>query len=111
MRNGSPILPLGKINLKTGTSKYFNVYSTWGEDTTYEVWETTSNLDPRKIIHKIVATSGTVPLYKIGDHQSFQHDQTMRYMFQAKMIDFAVGSKLKELSAKYGNSVSGYTYK
>lgn len=111
MREGLSILPLGKINLRTGTSKYFNVYETWGEDTTFEVWETTSNLDPRKTIYKIVATSGTAPLYKLEDRRSFKHDQTMRYLFNAKMVDFAVGSKLKELHTKYGNSVSGYTYK
>ena len=35
---GSPILPIGKVNLNTGKSKYFNVYDTW-PDSTAEVLE------------------------------------------------------------------------
>lgn len=103
--NSSAILPLGKINLTTGKSKYFNVYETWGEDTTYEIHRTTDG----KL--KIVATSGTVPIAKMNKSHSFRHDQTNSRLFDATMIDSAVGSKLKDLVAKYGNSISGYTYK
>jgi hypothetical protein len=103
MRNSS-ILPLGKINLKTGNSKYFNVYDTWGEGSTYEVYQIPGGL-------RIVATWGKTPLCKMGENRSFCHDQTGRYLFQGTLIDFATGTDLKKLAEKYGNSISGYTYK
>lgn len=104
-----PILGLGLINLKTGRSKYFNIYDTWGEDTTYEVYQVESHkVEP---VYKIVATSGTKPLGKMGEMAWFKHDQTGRFLFHGKMIDFAVGADLKSLAAKYGNNVSGFTYK
>jgi hypothetical protein len=103
MRNCS-VLPLGKINLKTGNSKYFNVYDTWGEDTTYEVYRVYEGF-------RIVATSGKSPLCGIGDRRGFQHDQNRRFLFEGVMVDFATGTELKSLVEKYGNSISGYTYK
>lgn len=99
-----PILPLGKINLTTGESEVFNIYSEWGEDTTYEIYDVDGK-------YRIVATSGTEPLQEIGSEQSFKHDQNRRFLFRGKMIDSAVGTKLKALASKYGNSISGYTYK
>jgi len=110
-RNDSPILPLGTINLKTGESKYFNIYDTWGEDSTYEIWEVYGERNPEKKLTKIIATAGIKPLYNIGDSNSFIHDQNRRYLFQGKLIDFAVGSDLKNLASKYGNRIKGYTYK
>jgi hypothetical protein len=47
----------------------------------------------------------------MGEHRSFCHDQTGRYLFQGTLIDFATGTDLKKLAEKYGNSISGYTYK
>jgi hypothetical protein len=99
------ILPLGKINLETGKSKYFNVYETWEEDTTYEIYEVSENN------FKIVATSGKEPLNKLGEFRDFKHDQNFRYLFSGKMIAFAVGSDLKKVASKYGKSIAGYTYK
>ena len=99
------ILPIGKINLETGKSKYFNVYETWGEDTTYEIWETSEGA------RKIVATSGKTPIGKLNYFQDFKHDQNFRFLFSGKMIDFAVGTDLKKLVEKYGKSIAGYTYK
>jgi hypothetical protein len=98
------ILPLGKINLKTGKSKYFNVYETWGEDTTYEVYQVYGEF-------RIVATSGKSPLCQIDEYREFQHDQSGRFLFGGIMVDFATGTGLKSLAEKYGNSISGYTYK
>ena len=104
------ILPLGKINLKTGKSKYFNVYDVWGEGSTYEVYQTPEGFQVPSVF-KIVATSGKTPLAAIGEKRQFVHDQTGKYLFQGTMIDFATGTDLKKLAEKYGNSISGYTYK
>jgi hypothetical protein len=103
--NGSPILPLGAVNLQTGASKYFNIYETW-DDSTAEVWKRTDN---NKVV--LVFTSGKESLYKKGDTQSFIHDQTRRYLFSAEMIDFAYITDIKHKLSKYGRSLSGYTYK
>jgi len=106
------ILPLGRINLKTGSSKYFNVYETWGEDTTYEVYKDgNSGYGDVKPRYKIVATSGKNPLKDIGDHSAFKHDQTFRPMFEGELVDYATGTELKKLAPIYGNSIAGYTYK
>lgn len=103
------ILGLGTINLKTGKSKYFNVYDTWGENTTYEIYQVpTAGEQP---VYKIVATSGTKPLSNVGERVSFKHDQTGRFLFNGKMIDFATGTDLKLLATKYKNNISGFTYK
>lgn len=101
----NPILPLGKINLETGSSKYFNVYDTWGEDTTYELYK----LSDGRL--KIVATAGIEPIAKLNSNESFIHDQTHRFLFSGKMIDYATGSGLKKFAAKYKKSIAGYTYK
>jgi hypothetical protein len=103
--SGRSILPLGKINLTTGKSLYFNIYQTWGEDTCYEI------IKPDEGNLRIVATSGKTPISKPGENNTFLHDQTGRYLFSGVIIDSAVGSGLKELAKKYGNSISGYTYK
>lgn len=60
-----------------------------GEDTTYEIYKTEKGF-------KIVATSGTSPINKIGKGIFAIHDQNMRFLFEGQMIDFAVGSQLKE---------------
>jgi len=116
-RRNSPILPLGSINLKTGDSKYFNVFDTWGEDTTYEVYEVRGDYDYKsgkegKPKYKLVATSGKRPIHDVGDSNSFEHDQTFAPMFSGKVVDYAVGaSELKKIASVYGNSLYGYTYK
>jgi len=101
----SPILPIGKMNLKTGKSKYFNVYDEWKEDSTYEIYE----LNNGSI--RVVITSGTKPIAKPDEIRSFKHDQNGRPLFFGKMVDFAVGSQMKNKAAKYGNSISAYVYK
>jgi|WetSurMetagenome_2_1015567.scaffolds.fasta_scaffold321900_3 hypothetical protein len=101
----SPILPLGSVNLQTGDSKYFNVYETW-DDSTAEVWQKTDN---NKII--LVFTAGDQSLYEMGNTKSFIHDQTGKYLFTAKMIDFSHVKDMKIKLSKYGKSLFGYTYK
>ena len=104
MKNGSPILPVGKINLTTGKCKYFNVYDTW-ENSTAEVWE----VSPGK--YRLVFTAGDGPIFKIGTKAPFAHDQTGKHLFYGEMVDWATTKNLKDLIDIYGNSISGYTYK
>jgi hypothetical protein len=99
---------LGTVNLKTGSSKYFNIYETWGEDTTYEIYEIKKE---RGIQYKIFATSGKSPIRKIGDVVHDVSLQGRKRFFNGKMVDYAVGSDLKNLAEKYGNRLGGYTYK
>lgn len=43
---GSPVLPLGKVDLRTGKCESFNVYDTWGGSSTIvEVWRDNKNMD------------------------------------------------------------------
>lgn len=112
-----PILPIGRINLTTGKSKYFNIYETWGEESTYEIYEKISDYssynlqEEGKKKYYIVTTSGKRPIQEVGDVKIFVHDQTRQFLFKGKMIDFAVGSELKEKASKYKNSIAGATYK
>jgi len=99
---------LGTVNLKTGSSKYFNIYETWGEDTTYEIYEVFKD---GKKSYKIFATSGTKPLRDIGDMVYDLCLQGRKKFFNGKMVDYAVGSDLKKLVEKYGSRLTGYTYK
>jgi len=94
----------------TGSSKYFNVYDTWGKDpkypTTAELWR---DFDGGL---KLIFTSGSKPLYKLGNKNSYVNDQTGRPMFDAQMIDYVSLENLKELIRKYKvPSIPGYTYK
>lgn len=100
-----PILPIGKVNTGTGKSKYFNVFETWGDGSTYEVWNTSAGI-------RIVVTSGKKPLYDIGDIKHFEHDQSGKSLFQGSMVDFGVGIEgLKKIGNKYGKSIPAYVYK
>ena len=108
--SGSWILDLGKINLKNGRSKYFNIYETWGEDSTYEIYETKNRKGETE--YRIVVTSGTKPLAEVGEDRDFvSYRQPSRHLFNGKLVDFAVGTDLKEKVEKYGNHLKGYTYK
>jgi hypothetical protein len=102
---GNAILPIGRINLLTGSSKYFNVYDTWGEETTYEIHQA----DDGGV--RIVVTSGATPIAQPDKMNKFEHDQTGRHIFYGEIIDSAKGTELKKLVDKYGKSLSGYVYK
>jgi hypothetical protein len=112
---GSPILPIGATNLVTGKCKYFNIYDTWGKDneTTIEVWKTNtwdSNEDNAK--YRLVFTSGSGPIYKIGTHAEFDHDQTGRPLFGGQLVDWANIGDADLIVRKYNiKSAPGYVYK
>lgn len=101
----SAILSIGAITISSGNSKYFNVYSEWGETSTYEIWETA----PRK--YRIVVTSGKRPIYDIGDQTGFKGDQSGRDLGTGKLVDWAVGTELKDVGRTYGSSIPAYVYK
>ena len=96
---------LGTVSLKTGRSKWFNIYETWGEDTTYEIYEMENGT------FRLFATAGTSPISKVGDYVDRVDLQGKVRHFGGRMVDFAVGTQLKELVSKYGPRMLGYTYK
>ena len=103
--NGSAILPVGMVNLKTGKFKYGNIYDFWGEDTTYEVYD----IGGGKI--RVVATAGSKPIVKVGKRSGFRHDQTGRYLFDGTMIEAVNGNDGLRTLVKYKTSLSIATYK
>jgi len=105
---GSPVLPIGKVNLLTGKCKYFNVYETY--DGTVEVWKDLRPADGEGK-YKLVFTAGSQPLAKKGEKDVFKHDQTRREIGVWTMVDFARVKDMKSLASKYGKSIAGYTYK
>jgi len=100
---GSSILPLGTVNLQTGSSKYFNIYTTW-DDGTVEVWETPKNT-------KVLVFTAGKSHQKPGTIQQFYHDQTFRVYGRWTFIESIENVKMKTLIPKYGKSLLGYTYK
>ena len=102
---GSPILPLRKVNLETGESQYFNVYETWENKGTVEVWKTENNR------YRIIFTSGKLPYEGIGKRQLFKHDQTWAKMGVWTMVDYTPLKDARGLIPLYGKSIAGYVYK
>lgn len=99
------ILSIGTLSLKTGKSKYFNVYEEWGEKSTFELW----HLDGDK--YRIVITSGTSPTMDIGDTSMFKGDQSGRDLGGAVLVDYAVGSDAKRMATHYKSSIPAFVYK
>lgn len=105
---GNPVLPLGKVNLITGDSKYFNIYETW--DGTVEVWKDLRADGEEK--YKLVFTAGNKPLAKKGDREEFYHDQSGARIGYWEFVDFERVKDMKKIALKYGKrTISGYTYK
>ena len=105
IRRPAAILSIGTLSLKTGKSKYFNVYEQWGEDSTYEIWEMENGK------YRIVVTSGKKPLCDIGDLSPFKGDQSGRDLGAGKLIDWARGTELKRLAKHYGGTLPAFVYK
>ena len=100
----SPILPIGTVNPRTGTCKYFNIYDTWGKyQTTVEVY-----LDMETQKHKYVITSGGA-LTEVDEMRGFVHDQMPgRYLFDGICVATYDLNDFKD--SRYG-SCPGYVYK
>lgn len=100
---GSAILPLGSVNLQTGSCKYFNIYTTY-KGGSVEVWETQNR---KKVLVFTAGKSNETP----GKYQQFYHDQSFRIFGIWKFIESTANSDMKSLILKYGKVLSGYTYK
>lgn len=138
---GNAILPLGKVDLRTGECPIFNVYDTWEPDSTVEVWvdpkghdythlqgvEAPSSgissilkpkpkeeidLTKRKFFnYRLIFTSGSQPSYQIGQKQNFYHDQNGNNIGQWQMVDYVPLKWMRELILPYGGHIAGYVYK
>ena len=107
MQNSSPILPIGKVNIKSGKSQHFNIYRTWpNEDTTVEFWQPNNYSTIRMIF-----TSGPNPIGKKDKIQLFISDQTRKKLFEGKLIDHCLLKDLPKKFKEYGNSILSYVYK
>jgi hypothetical protein len=101
------ILPLGRVNLGSGESKFFNVHTTWDDEGIVEVWKSTWDNK-----YKLIFTSGDKPYRKLHDVGDFKHDQTWAIIGRDWMlVDYVPLAKLSELIRKYGSSLPGYVYK
>lgn len=100
---GISILPCGSLNLKTGENKYFNVRE--NGESVIEVWKL------RDGAIRLVITSGTSPIYAIGQHERFIHDQSHRDLFNGEMIDYIESEHMEVLIPLYGKSANCYVYK
>jgi hypothetical protein len=113
MRNQeNPILPIGKSNFKTGRCKYFNMFETWGDNSTVEIYNAFDGSEGDKF--RAVITSGTEPIYENGKREYFIHDQTRRFLFWATKLDHACfGDKeaMKRIIDTYGHKITAYVYK
>lgn len=100
------ILPIGSVNIQTGESKHFNVYTIW-PDSTAEVWK------DEKDNYRLIFTSGLKPLNNIGWIGSFRNYQTWNEIgYGWEMVEWVNVKNLKELLRIYGKtSMKGYTYK
>jgi len=112
--NGScAILGIGKVNLKTGRCKYFNIFETW--DGTVEVWRLHhphGYLDTEsKPEFRLVFTAGENPMFANNVRADFHQDQTRRRLPPMTKVDSCRVKDMATLIATYGNKIPGFTYK
>lgn len=113
---GCPILPCGKLNLQTGTNKYFNIHDKDQIDSTIEVWKISrakfSSLDDEdKDEYRLVITAGSRPICGIGQKEMFCHDQSGSPLFYGEMVDYIEAEFSAQLIPLYGKTHSSYVYK
>lgn len=105
------ILPFGSVNLVTGDNKTLgNVFDVWGDGSPMicEFWQPT---DPSSAKTRLVIGSGDQPNNRVGESKSFSHDQTGRYLFTGKLVDYCLLTDLPSKVSKFGRSLNGYVYK
>ena len=87
---GSPILPLGKVDLRTGDSPIFNVNDTWNNEGTVEVWRDNKGLDTSKLNTPVeTPMSGIGSILKPKPQEEI--DSKKRSFFNYKLV-FTSGS-------------------
>jgi hypothetical protein len=85
------ILSIGILKIKTGKSKFFNVYDEWkGQDKTVEIYRETY---PNKGMINLVITSGKSPIKNAngkepveGDQRPFFNQQTGKSIFVGEYL-------------------------
>lgn len=87
--NGNAILPLGKVDLRSGDSPMFNVYDTWLSDrpddsTTVEVWRDNKGIDTRHIEVKETPTTGISSI--LAPKPKEEIDKQKRQFFNYKVV-------------------------
>lgn len=90
---GNPILPIGKVNLRTGECKYFNVYDTWDDNSTVEVWRDNKGVDTSRLQNvepKAPMGSGIGKLLRGKPKEEI--DTAMRKFFNYKLV-FTSGTR------------------
>jgi len=90
--NGNAILPLGKVDLRSGDSPVFNVYDTWlndRSDTTVEVWRDNKGVDTRHIEVKEAPKTGISSI--LAPKPKEEIDRQKRQFFNYKVV-FTSGS-------------------
>ncbi len=107
-KNSSAILGLGKVNIKTGRSKYFNIYETYKG--TAEVWEVVG-VPQTKRNYRLVFTASSSAHHPIGTRHNFHQDQTGRTMAPMILITAVPVKDMATLIAQFGTKLSGFCYK
>jgi len=65
----------------------------------------------RTLTFRAIFTSGSKPLFNIGDKASFVHDQNGRYLGTWVMVDYVPLKYMTELILPYKGKMKGYVYK
>lgn len=98
------VLPMGKVNLRTGANAIFNVYQTWSIGSTVaQIWR-------RGDSFVVIFSSGPLG-QSIGQISDFKHDRTGHPLFRADLVEEIPLEHLKTKASTYGNSLWGYVYK
>jgi len=115
---GSPILPIGQVNLTTGANALFGMlWNGWteGEGTNILVQSADYPGQMQSGQMRVVHTSGGGEGYKVGDRIDFVHDQTRRPIGDGWTISGLfphTKEGLAQLKSKSGkNSLSFATFK
>lgn len=96
---GNPILPIGKVDLRSGESKYFNVYDTWNNEGTVEVWRDNKGINTKYLdTDKYKEPTGIGNILKPKSKEEIERQK--RQYFNYKLI-FTSGDKpLHEIGEK-----------
>jgi methenyltetrahydromethanopterin cyclohydrolase len=101
------IAQCGVVDLETGEFQYGNIYGFWGDNTTYEVYQT----DDGKNRFEVVATAGLEPIVPVGGKSRFFENMNNTVAFTGEVIETVTGDDGLKSLIKYGKELSISTYK
>jgi hypothetical protein len=107
---GFSVIPMGKVNTKTGSASAFNIYDTWKGDKMYvEIYEVMKFKGKGYDKQTVIAfTSEESKNRTTGEMYPFDHDQTGKSLFSGRYVKTIPLSSLKSEGL---GSVSGYVFK